>query len=214
MSPAPLFAHPVRDPPGRLSRLYEDLSSLGRRLCEGIALLAGRHAGDAVRDAVEAALGHSETDLSLHESSYRPSVGGRDDPYRRRYRDRSAEDAERYGGDPYAEDAEGYGGYPKDDDPWSGPSREPVPPRSSGLARLPAWWSVLPPALHLLAWWLRRQESRPRVATALGVGAAAILAYLTIGPVAGALVATAGTALTLSGLIGGLRDLAGGLASN
>ena len=52
------------------------------------------------------------------------------------------------------------------------------------------------------------------MATALGVGAAAILAYLTIGPVAGALVATAGTALTLSGLIGGLRDLAGGLASN
>ena len=72
MSPSPLFAHPARNPPGRVSRLYEDLSSLGRRLREGIAMLAGRHAGDAVRDAVEAALGHSETDLSPHESSYRP----------------------------------------------------------------------------------------------------------------------------------------------
>src|SRR5262249_20312426 len=108
MSPSPLFAHPVRDPPGRVSRLYEDLSSLGRRLREGIALLAGRHAGDAVRDAVEAALGPSEPDLGLPESSYRPSAGGRDDPYRRPYRD------------PYAEDAEGYGGYPEDD-AWSAP---------------------------------------------------------------------------------------------
>ena len=202
MSPSPLFAHPVRDPPGRVSRLYEDRSSLGRRLREGLAILAGRHAGDAVRDAVEAALGPSEPDLGLPESSYRPSAGGRDDPYRRPYRD------------PYVRDAEGYGGYREDDDPWSVPSREPLPSPSSGLDRLPAWWAVLPPALQLLSWWLRQRKSRPRVATALGVGAAAILAYLTIGPVAGALVGTAGTALTLSGLIGGLRDLAGGLASN
>jgi hypothetical protein len=199
MSPAPLFAHPVRDPPGRVSRLYEDLSSLGRQLREGIATLAGRHAGDAVRDAVQTALGHTETDLGLHASSYRPSAGGRDDPYRGPYRD------------PYAEDAERYGGYREDGDAWSASSREPVPPPSC-LARLPAWWSTLPPALQLLSWWLRQRESRPRVATALGVGAAAILAYLTIGPVAGALVASAGTALTLYGLVGGLRDCAGGLS--
>ena len=199
MSPSPLFAHPARDPPGRVSRLYEDLSSLGRRLREGIAMLAGRHAGDAVRDAVEAALGPSETDLNLPESSYRPYPGGRDDPYRRSYRD------------PYAEDAERYGGY-REDDAWSAPSHELVPP-PSGLARLPAWWAVLPPALQLLSWWLRQRQSRPRVAAALGVGAAAILAYLTIGPVAGALVASAGTALTLYGLVGGLRDCAGGIAS-
>jgi hypothetical protein len=32
-----------------MSCLSEDLSSLGRRLCEGIAVLVGRHAGEAVR---------------------------------------------------------------------------------------------------------------------------------------------------------------------
>ena len=206
MSPSPLFSHPVRDPPDRLSRLCDDLSALGRQLCEGIAMLAGRHAGDAVRDAVEAALGSAPPDPDSPGPLRRLYEDHRDssnhEPHRELYRDRYTD--ERYDRD---------GDYHADDDPWSGASPEPALPSCVAPAFPPAWWSILPPALQLLAWWLRRQSRRP-VETALEFAAATVVAYLAIGPVASALVATAGTALTLSGLIGGLRDLAGGLASN
>jgi hypothetical protein len=186
-----------------MSRLSEDLSSLGRRLCEGIAVLVGRHAGEAVRDTVEAALGQTRTDDVLPGPSDRSYPGGRDNAYRESYRD------------PYVDDRDGrYGDYPRDSDPWSGSEYEPVPSRSSpGPAYPPAWWSVLPPVLQVLNWWLRQRESRQPLAAALGVAAAAVLASLAVSPVAGLLVASAGTALTLSGLITGLRDVVGELAS-
>jgi len=196
----------MHDPPNRLSRLCEDLSALGRRLCEGIAALAGRHVGGAVRDAVEAALGSAPPDPDSPGPLRRLYEDHRDssyhEPHRELYRDRYAE--ERY---------DGYGDYRTDDDPWSAASPEPALPSCVAPDFPPAWWSILPPALQLLAWWLRRQSRRP-VETALEIAAVTVVAYLAIGPVASALVATAGTALTLSGLVGGLRDLAGGLASN
>ena len=202
MSPSPRFSHPVRDPPDRLSRLCDDLSALGRRLCEGIAMLAGRHVGEAVRDAVEAALGHASPDPDPQEQLFRPHQDHQDSSYHEPHRDRYAE--ERY---------DGYGDYRTDDDPWSAASPEPALPSCVVPDFPPAWWSILPPALQLLGWWLRRQSRRP-VETALEIAAATVVVYLAVGPLASALVATAGTALTLSGLIGGLRDLAGGLASN
>src|SRR5262245_27208135 len=202
MSPSPLFAHPVRDPPGRVSRLCEDLSSLGRRLCEGIAMLAGRHAGDAVRDAVEAALGSAPPDPDSPGPLLRSYQDHRDSRYREPHRDRLAD-----------EQYDRYCDYRTDDDPWTAATPEPALPSCVAPDFPPAWWSLLPPALQLLAWWLRRQSRRP-VETALEFAAATVVAYLAIGPVASALVATAGTALTLSGLIGGLRDVTNGLASH
>ena len=79
----------MRDTPGRLSQLHEDMVSLGRRLVEGIATLAGRHAGDVVRDAVEAALGQprdAKPPPSLSSRSYHGEREGlRRDPFRDPY---------------------------------------------------------------------------------------------------------------------------------
>src|SRR5262249_50602792 len=144
MSPSPLFPHPVRDPPERLSRLCDDLSALGRRLCEGIAMLAGRHVGEAVRDAVEAALGSAPPDLDPPGPLPRPSQAYRDSRYPEPHRDRYAD--QRY---------DRSGDYHADDDPWSAASHEPALPSCVVPDFPPAWWSILPPALQLLGWWLR-----------------------------------------------------------
>src|SRR5262249_42731485 len=121
MSPSPLFSHPVRDAPERLGRLCDDLSALGRRLCQGIAMLAGRHVGEAVRDAVEAALGSAPPDLGCPGPQRRSYQAHRDsssyEPHRELQRDRYSE--ERY---------DGYGDYRTDDDPWSAASPEPALP--------------------------------------------------------------------------------------
>jgi hypothetical protein len=194
MSPSPYFSHPARDPPSRIGRLSEDLSSLGRRLCESIAVLVGRHAGDAVRDTIEAALGQTKAS----HSSY-PDY--RDNEYPRPYRDLYADDRD-----------ECYDDYGRDSDPWSGSARESIPSASSPPpVYLPAWWSLLSPALQLLNWWLRQHESRRPLVVAFSITGAAVLAYLAVSPVMSLLVASTGTALTLSGLIGSMANLAAGL---
>src|SRR5262249_40184633 len=121
VSPSPLFSHLLRQPTGRLSRRCDDLSALGRRLCEGIATLAGRHAGDVVRAAVEAALGHASPDPDPQEQLFRPHQDHQDssyhEPHRERYRDRYTD--ERH---------DRYGDYHADNDPWSAASPEPALP--------------------------------------------------------------------------------------
>src|SRR5262245_4991442 len=135
MSPPPLFSHPMRDPPERLSRLCDDLSALGRRLCEGIAMLAGRHVGEAVRDAGGAVLGPAAPDLDPPGPLLRPHQDYKDssyhEPHRELYRDRYAE-----------ERSDGYADYRTGDDPWSGASPEPALPSCVAPGLPPAWWSI------------------------------------------------------------------------
>src|SRR5262249_51167016 len=124
--------------------------------------------------------------------------------------DRSRYD-DRYAADPYdsgPEDRTDWGPAPARfwDEPR--PASSPPPPASPP----PWWWALLPAALQALAFWLRHRPSRRPLLAALGVVALAGLFALVAGPVAGALTATAGTALTLAGLADGLRDAAGELA--
>src|SRR5262249_22679860 len=160
---------------------------------------------EAVRDAVETTLGSAPPDPDSPGPPRRLYQDHRDssyhEPHRELYRDRYADERSDRDGDDHA-----------DDDPWSAASHEPALPSCVAPNYPPAWWSLLPPALQLLGWWRRR--SRRPVETALEIVAATVVAYLAIGPIASVVVATAGTALTLSGLIGALRDLAGGLGSH
>ena len=137
-------------------------------------------------------------------------LGGPPGPEPTRY-DRSRYDSDRYAADPYdsgPEDRTDWGPAPARF--WDEPGPAPAPPPPAGTP--PRWWALLPAMLQALAFWLRHPPSRRPLLAALGVGALVCLVALVAGPVAGALAATAGTALTLAGLGGGLRDAAGGLA--
>ena len=113
--------------------------------------------------------------------------------------------------DPYAGETEGRTDWgPAPARFWDEPRPAPTPPLPAVTP--PRWWGLLPAALQALGVWLRHPPSRRPLLAALGVGALAIVVALVAGPVAGALTATAGTALTLAGLADRLRDAAGGLA--
>ena len=77
----------------------------------------------------------------------------------------------------------------------------------------PGWWALLPPALHLAGWGLRRFPAGPRLLGAVGVGAAAAVAAVTIGPLAGILTAAAGAVVLLTALADGVAEATGDLAS-
>ena len=62
-------------------------------------------------------------------------------------------------------------------------------------------WPLLPAALEALGWWARCRPARAPIRAALGLGALAALAAVVIGPLAGLLVAAAGAALVLPGMI-------------
>src|SRR5262249_14508006 len=171
--------------------LHEDVIALARWLVEGIATLAGPHAGDVVRDAVEAALGQPRDANPPQSLSSRSYHGERDGLHRDPYRD------------PYG---------PEDErDSWSESSR-PAEEASPGSI-IPPWWSLLPVGLQLLAVWLRQQKGRSQLVAMLGIGVASVLTFRTIGPVVGTLVASAGMAYTFAGLVQGLTDLIVGLSS-
>src|SRR5262245_25828845 len=126
----------MRDTPGRLSQLHEDMVSLGRQLVEDIATLAGRHVGEAVRDAVEAALGQPRDAKPPQSPSSRSYHGERDGLHRDPYRD------------PYR---------PEDErDSWS-ESYRPAE-EASPACIIPPLWSLLPAGLQLLAVWLRQRK--------------------------------------------------------
>jgi hypothetical protein len=187
----------------RLDRLYDALSQLGQRLRESIASLVGQHVGDLVRETVQAVLEHRLPDSrprfpSYRESGYRdPSY--RDPSYRGPYT-REPEDP-RYGvpqqpGFWYDE--------PEDYDPPDPPSNRPAT----------RWWSFLATAFQALGWWVKNQPgriARISVRRVVGIGAAAGLAALVFGPVAGIFTAIAGSALFLTHLADGMRAAVSGL---
>src|SRR5260370_24018434 len=206
MSSADLLTRPVRRYLlERLERLHDALSRLGQRLREGLASVIGEHVGETVREAVHAALDRRlpdsrRQDAQPHMPSYRePSY--REPSYREpAYRDSRSEFD-------YPED---YGNHENaglwNDRPVTVPSSPPpIQPRSR-------WWPLLPAALEAVRWWCHRGLFRKPTLTVLGVGVAAGIIALAGGPLAVALAAAVGTALTLTSLADGVRDAVGGLA--
>jgi hypothetical protein len=171
----------------RLELLHETLQNLGVRLRDAIAQIVGQHVGDTIREVVQTALNRNIT----QQDRYEPSYYDRPDP---------PED------DPFSEQQE------EEAQLWN--HRRPVThspqvvePTSTRL------WLLIPPALRGLAWLLRHKPGR-RALPILGVGIAAGLMALLTGPFVGALTATAGTVLVLTGLTDGVCNAIGGLAQH
>ena len=191
MYPFPLLTRPVRRYlQERLEGLHDALASLARRLRESIAAVIGTHIGEAVRDAVQAAL----------DQRTRASPP-RDDP------------------DDWHDSSGEYGEHrsPEFDAPpglWQGPVHEPTPPVPHDTCSNgpPRWWSFLPAALQALSCWLRHKKTRRPVLAVLGIGTMAGTVALLVSPIAGALLAAGGTVFTLTGLVDGIRDTVGSLA--
>jgi hypothetical protein len=207
----------------RLERLHEALLGLGQRLRDSIATLVSSHVGAAVREAVRALLegalaqppGNAPRPRQPYGGLYRDDVHrvpDRDDLRRGAWHDDELDDPlyrDELRDDPYR------GGPFHERDDLSGPG-----PGAHGLARpatpevgpLPGWWTLLPPLLHLVDWWLRRLAGRPRLLGALGVGLAAALSGVVAGPLAGAVTATTGAAVLLTSLADGVNDAVAELA--
>jgi hypothetical protein len=167
----------------RLERLHDALASLGRRLRQAVASVVGDHVGDAVRDALQAAL--------LRHAGAEPCP-----PTHRPLSDDPEETPD--------EPGHGDGLWPE-----HRPTTVPPVPRPK---RPTCWWPVVPPALRRLGPWLWRQASRSPALTFLGVGAAAGIVALTVGPLAGVLVGVAGTVYAATALADGVTLAVGGLA--
>jgi hypothetical protein len=196
----------------RLERLQEALQGLAGRLRETIARLVGDHAGEAIREAIWALLedlSSSAQGQGPPRAPYRadPFQGGdnrgalygsgrswdRRDPYRDEPRGDWLEDREEH-------------------DDWGGGygQTERDAPRAASFH---GWWALLPPALHLAGWGLRRFPVGPRLLGAVGVGAASAVAAVTISPLAGVLTAAAGAVVLLTALADGVAEATGDLAS-
>jgi hypothetical protein len=203
-----LLRRTVRQACARLERLHEALLGLGRRLHDSIAQLLGSHIGEAVREAILAALQRALPGPPGHAPPRpQPRWGRPDDDYH--WPERSRPDAHNQAArhDPYAE--EGYNGawdtqaYPDDhlDEPERQPAEMTVPNRA--VEQSPqGWWALVPPMLQVAEWWLQRLPGRPAWLRALTVGAAAAVGAVTAGPLAGALTATATALALLSSLAG------------
>src|SRR5262249_35703998 len=142
------------------------------------ARLIGRHVGEAVRDALAAALG-------------RPASRERD-----RYdRDEHGDDFGGYGhassyAPPDADEDEDDGdlwGRSQGRQPWREEVAEPKTNRRGA--------GVLAAGAEGACWWLRKGLPRASLGRVIVLGAAAGVATLLVGPLVGGLVATAGTAL-------------------
>jgi len=201
----------------RLERLQEALQGLAGRLRESIARLVGDHAGEAIREAIWALL-----------EGLSSGPQGRDPPPRVPYRDPYRADpfssgdnrGALYGAgrswdrrDPYRDEPRGDWLEDREEhEDWGGGYGQTE--RDGPLAAsLPGWWALLPPALHLAGWGLRRFPPGPRLLGAVGVGAAAAVAAVTIGPLAGILTAAAGAVVLLTALADGVAEATGDLVS-
>ena len=206
MSSAHMLTKPVRRYlMERLERLYEALSRLGQRLRESIASVVGEHVGEVVRETVQAVLENRLPDSrprlpSYREQSYRES-GYRDPSYRE----------PSYRG-PYSHHQEDprYG-VPQQPGFWYDEAEEYDPPDPPSNRPATRWWSFLATAFQALGWWIKSQPGCIYMRRVVGIGAAAGVAALVFGPVAGVLTAVAGSALFLTHLADGMRDVVGGL---
>src|SRR4051794_4774363 len=117
----------------RLDRLHNALASLACRLRESIAAVIGTHLGDAVRDAVQAALDQrtraSPQSNDPDDFPHRPVHGDGHDPYGEYGVHRSSE-------------------FDAPPGLWQAPVHEPTPPVQQSTSRNgpPRWWSFLPAA--------------------------------------------------------------------
>jgi hypothetical protein len=166
------------DPPRtlseRLSRLNDNLQSLGERLKASIAALVGDTVADAVRDALRGLLGGCE------ESP---------DPCRER-RDRHGRDY--YEGredDPWGDEDRRW----REDD--FTPARQTPATRGGAGGR---WRVAASAALQAALWFLKQQPKRRPILTTVCVTLAAGATGFVAGP---ALVAGAGAIVSLAGLI-------------
>jgi hypothetical protein len=164
-------ADPPRTLAERLSRLNDNLQSLGERLKTSIASLVGDAIAEAVRDAVRRLLGSKEA----------PAVNTfRDD---RDYRDADAQD-------PWAE---GERRWSEEDDHasrWQRDVQRQDRPRR--------WHNAIGAAVESALWWLRYQPRNRPVLTTLAVALAAGIAGFVAGP---ALAAGAGVLASVAGLM-------------
>jgi hypothetical protein len=206
MSSAHMLTRPVRRYlMERLERLYEALSRLGERLRESIASIVGEHVGDVVRETVQAVLEQRLPDSRPRLPSYR-EPGYREQSYREpSYRgpySREPQDP-RYG-------APQNPGFWYDDEPEEYDPPDPPPTTKPMIRR----WSFLATALQALGWWIKSQPrrlGRISMRRVVGIGAAAGLAALVFGPMAGIISAIAGSALFLTHLADSVRDAVGAL---
>jgi hypothetical protein len=196
----------------RLERLQEALQGLAGRLRESIARLVGDHAGEAIREAIWALL-----------EGLSSGPQGRDPPPRAPYRADPFQGGDNrgaaYGAGRSWDRHDHYRDEPRGDwledleehDDWGGYGQTE---RDSPLAAsFPGWWALLPPALHLAGWGLRKFPVGPRLLGAVGVGAASAVAAVTIGPLAGVLTAAAGAVVLLTALADGVAEATGDLAA-
>jgi hypothetical protein len=179
------------------SRLRRSLEALYDRLREAIAVAVARAAEDAVREAVSGLLADTPP-LSPPDYSHRsfaPSGAWRDpndpDEELRRWEENLDDDyatAARSEARPLGESGE--------------PSPEPTRLRRALAAGLQA-----------SSWWLRRDGRPFPVLSALGAGLVVVLASYAGGPLAGAGVALAGSALGLMSFAHAVHTGAGALGS-
>jgi hypothetical protein len=197
MYPFPLSTRPVRRYlQERPELLHNALGSLARRLRESLAVVLGTHLGDAVRDAVQAALDQRT-----------PAAPPYDDPDDFPRRDRH-EDWR----DPSGEyDAPRSRAFEAPPGLWQSPLPKPTPPvpPSSSRNGPRRCWPLLPAALQALSGWWCWQENRRPVLALLGIGTLAGALTLMGSPSASALLAAVSTVFTLTGLIDGIRATVG-----
>src|SRR5262245_48054685 len=162
-----------------LHRLRRTLEGLYDRLREAIAVAVARAAEDAVREGVHALLAHTPppSPPDYPRNHFNPSGWGDDeDDELRRWENLDYEQEPRERNEPSAQV----------------PSSE----ETAGPTRLRR---ALAEGLQAAGWWLRRGGRFP-VLTALGAGLVVVLASYAGGPLAGAGVALAGSALGLLSL--------------
>ena len=169
------------DPPRtlaeRLSRLNDNLQSLGERLKASIAALLGDTVADAVRDALRGLLGGKEEFV---------------DPYRERG---DRHDRDYYGGredDPWGDEDRRW----REEGDYSTAPRTPAASGGAGSR----WRVAASAALQAALWFLKRQPRRRPVLTTvcvtLAAGATAFVAGSLLAAGAGVLASVAGLLLT------------------
>ena len=163
-----------------LNRLRRTLEGLYDRLREAIAVAVARAAEDAVREGVHALLMDTPplSPPDYPRSHFTPSSGWRDtdDEYDELHRWEENQD--------YEQEPRGRG------EPSAQVPTDEQVPETTRLRR------ALAEGLQAASWWLRRGEHFS-VLTALGAGLVVVLASYAGGPLAGAGVALAGSALGL-----------------
>jgi hypothetical protein len=176
------------DPPRtlteRLSRLKDDLQSLGERLKASIACLAGDAVAETVRDSLRKLLGGKE---AAPEDHFRDQRDNQDHFTRRDYRHyRDERD------DPWNEGERRWSG--EEDEDFT-PIRKTAATSTDAPRR---WRNALTAALQTALWFIKQQPRRRPVLTTVCVTLAAGVAGFVAGPV---LAAGAGVIASVAGLV-------------